>query len=204
MTKRLALAALLVAIAVVLYFLTRPTPQNTHGSVPVQPVLDSHEGVATPEAPAARQEQAAGATQPKTGRVVSEGERLHSPAQEPQLAESAAGAASMPAIPKPAVEEITGPDEELENVQFMVRGYRDVLGENPVGNNAEITRALMGQNARQVKMPLPVGSHLNENGELVDRWGTAYFFHQISGTQMEVRSAGADQQLWTSDDLVTR
>jgi hypothetical protein len=44
---------------------------------------------------------------------------------------------------------------------------------------------------------------INKHGELVDPWGTAYFFHQLSGKETEIRSAGPDKILWTADDLVT-
>ena len=39
-------------------------------------------------------------------------------------------------------------------------------------------------------------------GELCDRWGRPFFFHQLSGTKMEIRSAGPARQLWTDDDVV--
>jgi len=37
----------------------------------------------------------------------------------------------------------------------------------------------------------------------VDPWGTPYFFHQLSGKEMEIHSAGPDKMMWTADDLVT-
>jgi hypothetical protein len=39
-------------------------------------------------------------------------------------------------------------------------------------------------------------------GQLVDRWGTPYWFHPNSGNQMEIRSAGPDKNLFTLDDVV--
>jgi hypothetical protein len=90
---------------------------------------------------------------------------------------------------------------DLADVQLALRDYRTGLGENPVGNNAEITRALLGDNLKQIKIPVPNGSQLNAQGELCDRYGTPYFFHQLSGTQMEIRSAGPDRQMWTADDV---
>jgi len=38
---------------------------------------------------------------------------------------------------------------------------------------------------------------------LVDAWGTPFFFHQLSGHEMEIHSAGPDKIMWTADDLVT-
>ena len=77
-----------------------------------------------------------------------------------------------------------------------------MFGGNPVGTNVEITRALNGDNPRHVHFL--DGARLNDQGELIDDWGTPYFFHQLSGQQTEIRSAGPDKQMWTSDDLVIR
>jgi len=106
--------------------------------------------------------------------------------------------------PGPTASPISDPGIEaaLENVQFALRDYRAVLGGNPVGNNAEITAALLGDNPRQLRLPLPEGSALTPDGELADRWGTPYFFHQLSGSRMEIRSAGPDRRMWTADDGV--
>jgi hypothetical protein len=90
---------------------------------------------------------------------------------------------------------------DLGDVQLALRDYRTGLGENPVGNNAEITKALLGANLKQLKIPVPTGSQVNADGELCDRFGTPYFFHQLSGTQMEIRSAGPDRKMWTADDV---
>ena len=94
--------------------------------------------------------------------------------------------------------------DELDNVQFAVRDFRTAVGENPIGNNIEITKALLGDNLKQVKIPIPTGSSVNGEGELCDRWGTPYFFHQLSAKAMEVRSAGPDHKLWSDDDLVAK
>jgi len=48
------------------------------------------------------------------------------------------------------------------------------------------------------------GLRINAKGELVDYWGTPFFFHQLSGTQMEIHSAGPDRQMWTGDDIVIK
>jgi hypothetical protein len=60
--------------------------------------------------------------------------------------------------------------------------------------------AVLGDNLKQTRIGPPENQHLNENGELVDRWGTPYFFHQLSKTRMEIRSAGPDRTMWTGDD----
>jgi hypothetical protein len=86
----------------------------------------------------------------------------------------------------------------------MVRDYRTFARENPVGTNAEIMEAVMGKNAKGAQFGPPEGMQLNEKGELVDRWGTPYFFHQLSRDHMEIRSAGADKVMWTEDDAVVK
>ena len=95
----------------------------------------------------------------------------------------------------------TNPD--LVAVVGTVRDFRAALGENPVGNNAEITRALRGENARRAQF-LDPNSSTNPRGELLDRWGQPYYFHGISRTEMEVHSAGPDGVMWTGDDQVFR
>ena len=100
------------------------------------------------------------------------------------------------------------PDEtamlQIDQVNLMIRDYRTLAGENPVGTNAEIMAAVMGNNPKQAKLGPPEGAKLNEKGELIDRWGTPYFFHQLSRDHMEIRSAGPDKVMWTADDPVIR
>lgn len=93
----------------------------------------------------------------------------------------------------------------LENMRRAIRNYGSRFGGNPVGPNPEITRALAGDNPAQVNfLNADDGLRMNSNGELVDPWGTPYFFHQLSGTEMEIHSAGPDKIMWTADDLVTK
>ena len=97
------------------------------------------------------------------------------------------------------------PFNVVENVRAAIHNYGQRFDGNPVGNNAEITRALMGENPKQVNFIIAdAGLRVNGQGELIDAWSTPFFFHQLSGTQMEIRSAGPDKIMWTLDDLVTR
>jgi hypothetical protein len=90
--------------------------------------------------------------------------------------------------------------EDLSAVDAAIRNFQAALGENPIGSNAEITGALLGNNLKQIKLEVPAGSTVNGEGEMCDRWGTPYFFHQVSKTEMEIRSAGPDRRMWTGDD----
>ncbi len=72
---------------------------------------------------------------------------------------------------------------------------------NPVGTNAEITGVLAGNNKLQLALIPPDHPAIDRStGELLDRWGTPFFFHAESGSRMEVRSAGPDKKHHTADD----
>lgn len=73
---------------------------------------------------------------------------------------------------------------------------------NPWGDNRDITAALAGRNTRQVALIPPNHPAISRDGELRDRWGTPVLFHQLSGTAMELRSAGPDRVFYTTDDTV--
>jgi hypothetical protein len=93
----------------------------------------------------------------------------------------------------------------LSNMRIVIKQYGSRYGGNPVGLNPEITAALNGGNTNQARfINEESGLRINGKGELVDYWGTPFFFHQLSGTEMEIRSAGPDRQMWTADDLVTK
>ncbi len=92
---------------------------------------------------------------------------------------------------------------DLRIIDGVFIAYRSALRSgNPVGENAEITAALKGRNRLGFAFIPADDPAINSKGELCDRWGTPYFFHQLSGEKMEIRSAGPDHRLWTADDEV--
>jgi hypothetical protein len=92
---------------------------------------------------------------------------------------------------------------DLRLIDQVFIAYRSALRTgNPIGENAEITAALKGRNKLGFAFIPADNPAINAKGELCDRWGTPYFFHQMSGQKMEIRSAGPDQKLWTADDVV--
>ncbi len=105
-----------------------------------------------------------------------------------------------PAEPPPAQRT---PLAELRVAGRAVRGFRATIGGNPVGANAEIVRALLGANPRGTRFLDPAAVSLSPEGEMLDAWGRPVFFHQISSTLMEIRSAGPDGRMFTADDVVT-
>jgi hypothetical protein len=90
---------------------------------------------------------------------------------------------------------------ELDKIHRMIRDFHTLMGQNPVGTNAEIMAAVMGKNPKQATLGPPEGQQLNAKKELIDPWGTPYFFHQLSGDVMEIHSAGPDRIFGTADDL---
>jgi hypothetical protein len=118
------------------------------------------------------------------------------------IATSSPRARTSPGDPLTADAERKAGEIEASKVTLMLRDYRTRMGENPVGTNAEIMKAVMGGNPKGATFGPPEGQALNGNGELVDRWGTPYFFHQLSAKSMEIRSAGPDRQMYTEDDVV--
>jgi hypothetical protein len=95
--------------------------------------------------------------------------------------------APLPLQPDVGVENEAASD--LQRITRLLRDYRTIARDNPIGSNAEIVEALSGDNPRQAKI-LPDELPRNSSGELVDRWGTPYFFHQLTRNSMEIRSAG--------------
>jgi hypothetical protein len=108
-----------------------------------------------------------------------------------------------PILQRPTIPADPEAQQRVDQMTYLLRDYRLTLSQNPTGSNAEITAALLGNNLKQVRFEIPAGSSVR-NEELCDFWGTAYFFHQISSAQMEIRSAGPDRTLWTEDDILAR
>lgn len=95
----------------------------------------------------------------------------------------------------------SAPEEDLRIVEDFLQTYSKAKGGHPIGENADITAALTGSQGHQGRVFPPAHRAIRE-GEFIDRWGTPYWFHPNSGSQMEIRSAGPDRQLFTADDLV--
>lgn len=92
--------------------------------------------------------------------------------------------------------------DDLEMLTVLVGEFRRLLGENPVGDNDEITAALAGANPKHLALVSPsVTKRVAPQGQLLDRWGHPYFFHARSGSSMQIISAGPDGMLRTKDDL---
>lgn len=95
------------------------------------------------------------------------------------------------------------PADDLSTLRLMVSDYGRIFGGNPVGENEEIAAALMGANPKRLAFLPQQGTFLDASGRLIDRWGTPYFFHAISGSKMEIISAGPDRRHHTADDITS-
>jgi hypothetical protein len=167
--------------------------RNPAAENPITPRATSSEQGASPRA--IQQPQAAASDATSTPGVTASGEiAAHAASPNPG---ATAGAATNEPLALP-------PITVLDKARVVIHNYRAALGENPVGTNPEITAALKGKNSRQIDFIADSGLRVNEKGELVDGYGTPFFFHQISGQEMEIRSAGVDRIMWNGDDLVTK
>jgi hypothetical protein len=192
MKKVFPVAAIFLLIAVALYFFLN----SKKAATPSEEFSKQSSSASATENPSAPGKNSASGSSvlPASANPISPS------APQTNLAASA-GAVT----PLPATATEIPPAVVLENVCRAIREYGAMFGGNPVGTNPEITAALNGNNPKQINFIKPeAGMRVNEAGELVDAWGTPFFFHQLSGTDMEIHSAGPDKIMWTSDDLVNR
>ena len=172
--RRFAFGGLaIVLVALVIALLRSPNPSNPAGVTPV--------GSSTvPARPDVGGQPAMAA--PKKSELAT--------TRRPPLADRLGAPATLPA-------------EEPRIVLNVLDAYRRSFGGYPAGEgNRQFVNALLGANAQ--KLPFIPADHprLNARGELVDAWGTPFFFHLLSHNSIEVRSAGPDRLLYTADDIV--
>jgi len=71
----------------------------------------------------------------------------------------------------------------------------------PLSANEDWADFLKGQNSAHERFLSDNHTVLNQKGQLIDRWGTPLFFHALGNGRYEIRSAGPDKTMWTSDDI---
>ena len=206
MRKTVLALALLCAGAGILFYLARSSRGPSSRPADNPPLAETPATNATPSpvAPVPGVEsptQTASATP-----AVAESSSPRPPTENLSSATGTISAATPPASTVTSIGQSTvAPQIILENMRSTIRDYGSRFGGNPVGNNAEITLALNGGNPKQVVFIKPdSGLRINSQGELVDGWGPPFFFHQLSGKETEIHSAGPDRVMWTADDLVTK
>ncbi len=147
----------------------------------------------------------------RVGRVIANAPPLSAssapPAIENRKSKIENPSAAADSGPNPLAAELNAPtgtirrDLEVLNELFVNFQTNFPRTGNPVGENSEITAALTGANPIGFAFVPKNHPAINAAGELCDRWGTPFRFHQLSGTQMEIHSAGPDRQFGTADDV---
>ena len=97
------------------------------------------------------------------------------------------------------------PEREPEVVLEILKAFKRVNGAYPVAeDNASLVRLVSRDSPGGFQLLPTQHARYNQDGALVDAWGTPYFFHHLSRTAIEIRSAGPDKLLYTPDDLIAR
>ncbi|MES2598130.1 MAG: hypothetical protein V4662_22540 [Verrucomicrobiota bacterium] len=104
--------------------------------------------------------------------------------------------------------QLNAPDSTIEHdfevLELLLDAFRQTNGGAPPisGENVEVVAQLRGQNAAKVAYMAPDHPAIDDGGRLLDRWGTPFFFHPLRRDLWQIRSAGKDHELFTSDDAV--
>ncbi|MBK8038752.1 MAG: hypothetical protein IPK22_16725 [Verrucomicrobiaceae bacterium] len=101
---------------------------------------------------------------------------------------------------------LNSPGQSIQEDLQIVAEFVDLIHKAGInasfGDNADITAALTGtQYAGQKGHLFPRQHNALRGGQLVDRWGTPFWFHANGPGKLEIRSAGPDKQLFTTDDI---
>ncbi len=94
---------------------------------------------------------------------------------------------------------------DVDLLHTLLRQYLRRLGRRealPLGNDSDLAKVLGGQNPMKYASLPPNHPAFAPDGRLRDRWGTPYFVHPLAPGSFEIRSAGPDRKLFTSDDLI--
>ena len=97
-------------------------------------------------------------------------------------------------------------NDNIENLFVALQKYKECVGTYPVGGNAEVAKALKGQNPKNVIILVGRKTELNDKGEFMDPWGTPIRIY-FSDTGILIRSAGPNRRFDDSssmefDDLI--
>lgn len=97
-------------------------------------------------------------------------------------------------------------NEDIENLFAGLQKYKERVGSYPVGSNAQVAKALQGENSKSVIIVVGRKTELNEKGEYVDPWGTPLRIY-FSDAGVLIRSAGPnrrfdDSTVMEADDFI--
>ena len=78
---------------------------------------------------------------------------------------------------------------DVESLFDGLQKYKEYVGAYPKGGNADVARALQGQNEKKVTVLVGRKLEVNGKGEYVDPWGNPLRIY-FSDTSVLIRSAG--------------
>lgn len=78
---------------------------------------------------------------------------------------------------------------DVESLFDGLQKYKEFVGTYPKGSNAEVLKALQGQNEKRVTVIVGRKLEVNGKGEFVDPWGNPLRIY-FSDTSVLIRSAG--------------
>ena len=84
-------------------------------------------------------------------------------------------------------------NDDIENLFASLQKYKERVGTYPTGSNAQVAKALNGENSKNVIVMVGRKTELNEKGEYVDPWGTALRIY-FSDSGVLIRSAGKNRR----------
>ncbi len=84
-------------------------------------------------------------------------------------------------------------NEDVDNLFYALQQYKERVGSYPIGNNAEVGKALQGNNSKNLIILVGRKQDLDSKGQFVDPWGTPLRIY-FSGDGILVRSAGPNKR----------
>lgn len=92
-------------------------------------------------------------------------------------------------------------NEDVDNLFYALQQYKEHVGSYPVGSNAEIVKALGGENPKHMMILISRKTEVNSKGEIVDPWGTPLRIY-FAGEGILIRSAGPNKRFDDSTAVV--
>jgi len=186
LSLRLALLATALGLGAALVWLLMASPRSGVPSSPAPPV-ESHSA----QSPAAARSSTSSALSFKPKATEDD------PADAPQEDVS-------PLAPELNSDRFPA-QHDVDVLHTLLRQYLRRLGRRealPIGNDSDLAKVLGGQNPMKYATLPANHPAFSPDGRLRDRWGTPYFVHPVAPGSFEIRSAGPDRKLFTSDDLI--
>lgn len=99
----------------------------------------------------------------------------------------------------------TSTQDDVKTVSLMLESAFLMMKDQipSFSGNQELVIILQGKNPSGMKFLSSSFPYIDQEGQLLDRWRKPLFFHRISGSSIDVRSAGPDGIMWNGDDVHT-